>query len=131
AVTIVSDLSPYYAASDALVMNTQDLGENFGRVTIEAMTFRLPVLGTSAGGTLEIVEEAVTGLLHPVGLAGQEVLAQNILALIKDRAKAKAMGETGYRRVQEKFTQRRFDAELGSLLETIFNQHTKRSHSKL
>ena len=121
AITTVPDPSPYYAASDALVINTQGLGENFGRVTIEGMTFKLPVLGTSAGGTPEIVDDGITGLLHPVGTPGQHVLTTNILTLMKDRAKAKAMGEAGYRRVQEKFTSSRFDAELDSLLETIFN----------
>src|SRR5207253_8989523 len=76
-VTIVYDLTPYYAASDACVMNSQGLGENFGRVTIEAMTFKLPVLGTDTGGTPEIVEHGVTGLLHPAGIEGQEKLADN------------------------------------------------------
>ncbi|CAA2965660.1 uncharacterized protein LOC111369420 [Olea europaea subsp. europaea] len=32
-----------YAAADAYVMNSQGLGETFGRVTIEAMSFGLPV----------------------------------------------------------------------------------------
>ena len=58
AVRVVRNLTPYYAAADAFVMNSQGLGENFGRVTIEAMTFKLPVLGTNAGGTPEIVEHA-------------------------------------------------------------------------
>jgi glycosyltransferase involved in cell wall biosynthesis len=121
AVTVVHDLTPYYAASDAFVMNSQGLGENFGRVTIEAMTFKLPVLGTDAGGTREIVEHGVTGLLHPVGIEGQEKLADNILTLMKNRDMARTMGEAGSRRVKEKFTAIRFDAEFGSLLQIIFN----------
>src|SRR5262249_3279198 len=92
AIPVVQDASPYYAASDAVVVNTQGLGENFGRVTIEAMTFRLPVLGTNAGGTAEIVEDGITGLLHPVDIPGQYVLANNILTLMNDPARAKAMG---------------------------------------
>jgi glycosyltransferase involved in cell wall biosynthesis len=121
AIEAVPNLVPYYAASDAFVMNTQESGECFGRVTIEAMTFKLPVLGTNGGGTPEIVEEGVTGLLHPLGIDGQQQLAKNILSLIDDRARAKAMGEAGSIRVQEQFTSARFHAELGSLLETILH----------
>jgi glycosyltransferase involved in cell wall biosynthesis len=121
AVAIVYDLTPYYAASDAFVMNSQGLGENFGRVTIEAMTFKLPVLGTDAGGTPEIVEHGVTGLLHPAGIEGQEKLADNILTLMENRELAKTMGDAGSRRVKEKFTAMRFDAELGSLLQIILS----------
>jgi glycosyltransferase involved in cell wall biosynthesis len=121
AVTIVYDLTPFYAASDAFVMNSQGLGENFGRVTIEAMTFKLPVLGTDAGGTPEIVEHGVTGLLHPAGIEGQEKLADNILTLMKNRDIAKTMGDAGSRRVKEKFTAIRFDAEFGSLLQIILD----------
>ena len=116
------DLTPYYAAADALVMNSQGLGENFGRVTTEAMAFRLPVLGTDAGGTREIIRHGVTGLLHPVGADGQRQLAENIMMLLNDRRKAKAMGEAGYSRVQEKFTSSRFDALFGALLERILTQ---------
>ena len=66
----------FYKAADAFVMNTQGSGEVFGRVTIEAMAFGLPVLGTNAGGTTEIVLDGETGLLHPVGASGQELLAE-------------------------------------------------------
>jgi glycosyltransferase involved in cell wall biosynthesis len=117
-VTAVRDLAPYYAASDALVMNSQAPGENFGRVTIEAMTFKLPVLGTDAGGTPEIVQDGVTGLLHAVGVPGQEQLAENIRTLARSRRRAIAMGEAGYRRVLEKFTRTRFDAEFAAVLST-------------
>jgi len=86
------------------------------------MTFKLPVLGTNAGGTPEIVEDAVTGLLHPVGTAGQSKLADNILTLMNNRETATAMGEAGYRRVQEEFDSSRFYAEFGTTLEVIFGR---------
>ncbi|CAN6715379.1 unnamed protein product [Malus baccata var. baccata] len=47
-----------YSAADVYVMNSQGLGETFGRVTIEAMAFGLPVLGTEAGGTVVLHEAA-------------------------------------------------------------------------
>jgi glycosyltransferase involved in cell wall biosynthesis len=123
AVPIVDDLAPYYAASDAFVMNSQGLGENFGRVTIEAMTFNLPVLGTKAGGTPEVVDDPVTGFLHPLGVEGQQQLAEHILILMKDRKKAKAMGAAGCRRVLERFTGPRFYSELESILGVVLHSN--------
>ncbi|KAM1333711.1 hypothetical protein FF1_009592 [Malus domestica] len=67
----------------SLSNGAQGLGETFGRVTIEAMAFGLPVLGTEAGGTKEIVEHNVTGLLHPVGHDGTRGLAENHRFLLK------------------------------------------------
>ncbi|CAI9110843.1 OLC1v1010932C1 [Oldenlandia corymbosa var. corymbosa] len=41
-------VAPYLAAIDVLVQNSQGRGECFGRITIEAMAFQLPVLVISA-----------------------------------------------------------------------------------
>ncbi|WOK93912.1 hypothetical protein Cni_G02613 [Canna indica] len=92
-----------YAAADVYVINAQGIGETFGRVTVEAMAFGLPVLGTDAGGTREIVEHNVTGLLHPVGRQGVEVLAQNIHYLLSNPTARDNMGKLGREKVQEKY----------------------------
>ncbi|XP_070666933.1 uncharacterized protein [Malus domestica] len=73
----------YCCCSKNGLQQRQGLGETFGRVTIEAMAFGLPVLGTEAGGTKEIVEHNVTGLLHPVGHDGTRGLAENLRFLLK------------------------------------------------
>jgi glycosyltransferase involved in cell wall biosynthesis len=118
------DLKPYYLASDAFVMNTQEDGEAFGRVTIEAMAFRLPVLGTACGGTQEIVVDGVTGLLHPPGNEGKPVLAAHILELMNDRSRRLALGEAGFRRVSTAFTNGRFYDELGKVFEVVCRGQT-------
>lgn len=115
----VTDLRPYYLASDALVMNTQDLGETFGLVTIEAMAFRLPVLGSDCGGTPEIVIDGVTGLLHPSGKFGQPILAGNIRHLVKNPKEAEALGEAGFQRVVSHFTATRFYHDLAETIDTV------------
>ena len=119
ALPMVGDLAPYYRATDAYVMNSQGRGENFGRVTIEAMAFGLPVLGTDAGGTREIVVPGRTGLLHPVGEQGQEALARNIRRLMDDRALGRALGEAGRERVRLQFAEDRFYAGWGDIIEEI------------
>jgi glycosyltransferase involved in cell wall biosynthesis len=106
----------FYKAADAFVMNTQGNGEVFGRVSIEAMAFGLPVLGTDAGGTRDIVVPGETGLLHPVGEAGQEILSANILRLLRDRALARRMGEAGRERARSHFSPDQFHRTFASAL---------------
>lgn len=95
-----------YAAADVYVINAQGLGETFGRVTIEAMAFGLPVLGTDAGGTQEIVEHNVTGLLHPLGRPGVEVLARDLQFLLHNPSVREQMGLRGRKKVEEMYLKR-------------------------
>ncbi|CAK9185646.1 unnamed protein product [Ilex paraguariensis] len=95
-----------YAAADVYVMNSQGLGETFGRVTIEAMAFGLPVLGTDNGGTKEIVEHNVTGLLHPLGRPGTYILAQNLRFLLKNPSARQEMGIRGRKKVEKMYLKR-------------------------
>ncbi|GMN37271.1 hypothetical protein TIFTF001_006674 [Ficus carica] len=95
-----------YSAADVYVINSQGLGETFGRVTIEAMTFGLPVLGTDAGGTKEIVEHNVTGLLHSIGRPGAPVLAENLRFLLKNPLTRKEMGKKGREKVKRMYLKR-------------------------
>lgn len=113
------DVSVFLRASDAFVMNSQGRGEPFGRVTIEAMAFGLPVLGTSAGGTTEIVIDGVTGLLHPVGEAGLDALGANIVRLVQDRALARQLGQAGLQRADDHFTAARVYRELSHVVDVI------------
>ncbi|KAE7997413.1 hypothetical protein FH972_002052 [Carpinus fangiana] len=95
-----------YSAADVYVINSQGLGETFGRVTIEAMAFGLPVLGTDAGGTKEIVDHNVTGLLHPVGRPGTQALAENLGFLLKNPLAREQMGKEGRKKVQRMYLKR-------------------------
>ncbi|XP_009146190.2 uncharacterized protein LOC103869865 [Brassica rapa] len=92
-----------YSAADVYVTNSQGIGETFGRVTIEAMAYGLPVLGTDAGGTKEIVEHNVTGLLHPVGRPGNKVLAQNLLFLLRNPSTRLQLGSEGRKKVEKMY----------------------------
>ncbi|KAL5160571.1 N-acetyl-alpha-D-glucosaminyl L-malate synthase [Glycine soja] len=105
-----------YSAADVYAINSQGLGETFGRVTIEAMAFGLPVLGTDAGGTQEIVEHNVTGLLHPIGRAGNRVLAQNLRFLLENRLAREQMGMEGRKKVQRMFLKQHMYEKLVEVL---------------
>ncbi|XP_076952057.1 uncharacterized protein LOC143625658 [Bidens hawaiensis] len=92
-----------YSAADVYVINSQGIGETFGRVTIEAMAFGIPVLGTDAGGTKEIVEHNVSGLVHPVGHPGTPVLSKHLQYLLKYPSERQRLGLEGRERVKKMY----------------------------
>jgi glycosyltransferase involved in cell wall biosynthesis len=74
------DLGRYWSAAHVGLICSEC--EAFGRVTVEAMRGGLPVCGTNSGGTPEIIDPGVNGLLSPAGDA--DALAANLMALESD-----------------------------------------------
>lgn len=64
------------------------------------------VLGTDAGGTTEIVEQNVTGLLHPVGRPGSKVLTEHLRYLLKNPSVRQQMGLRGREKVEKMYLKR-------------------------
>ncbi|AQQ09290.1 D-inositol 3-phosphate glycosyltransferase [Sedimentisphaera cyanobacteriorum] len=52
-----------YAVSDLTVSAASSKPESFGRIAAEAMAMNTPVVGSSHGGTLDIIKDGQTGLL--------------------------------------------------------------------
>ncbi|KAL3527146.1 hypothetical protein ACH5RR_011802 [Cinchona calisaya] len=112
-------VAPYLAAIDVLVQNSQARGECFGRITIEAMAFQLPILGTAAGGTREILVNGSTGLLHPVGKQGVIPLARNMVKLATHVERRLTMGKKGYERVKQRFLERHMEQRIAAVLKDV------------
>ncbi len=74
------DVEQVYAAMDIFVLASHS--ETYGMVTIEAMASRRPVIGTAEGGTVQIIEDSVNGLLVPP--LHEKKLAEAILKLVND-----------------------------------------------
>ncbi|OMO84486.1 Glycosyl transferase, family 1 [Corchorus olitorius] len=115
-------VAPYLAAIDVLVQNSQARGECFGRITIEAMAFQLPVLGTAAGGTTEIVVNGTTGLLHAVGKEGVTPLAKNIVKLATHVERRLTIGKRGYERVKERFLEKHMAERIAGVLKEVLSK---------
>lgn len=115
-------VAPYLAAIDVLVQNSQGRGECFGRITIEAMAFQLPVLGTAAGGTAEIVVNGSTGFLHEAGKEGVGPLARNIVKLATHVEKRLTMGKRGYERVKQMFLERHMADRIAAVFKQVLHQ---------
>jgi glycosyltransferase involved in cell wall biosynthesis len=88
----------HYARSSIAVVPS--LYEGFGLPAGEAMACGLPVVSTTGGALPEVVGDA--GVLVPPADSGALVSA--IGDLMDHPDKALALGEAGYRRVQEQFT---------------------------
>jgi glycosyltransferase involved in cell wall biosynthesis len=71
--------------------------EAFGRVTVEAMSVGCPVAGAASGGTPEIIENGISGLLYETG--NPIDLAQVIIRLIGNPVERRELSRGGLLRV--------------------------------
>jgi glycosyltransferase involved in cell wall biosynthesis len=90
-----------FVAMVDIVVHASVLPEPFGRVVLEAMACRKPVIGARAGAIPEIIDEGVTGLTFPPGDA--DALADAISTLLKDPGRVRRMGDAGYDRLVARF----------------------------
>ncbi len=96
-------------------------GEGFGLVYLEAMTHRLPCIGSRNDAASEVIVDGVTGrLVEQADIAG---LAEAITALLLDQPCRRAMGEAGQRRAATEFSFDRFSARLRELMRGAEARH--------
>ena len=107
-----------YAALDMFVLASHS--ETYGMVTIEAMACSLPVIGTAEGGTVQIIEDNVSGLLVPP--RDVERLTEALLKLIRDRALAKRLGKQAAADAIGKYSHERQCSAVEQMLEQIGNR---------
>jgi glycosyltransferase involved in cell wall biosynthesis len=76
--------------------------EPFGRVIVEAMAMKKPVVASMAGGPVEIIENGRNGLLVPPG--DHVLLAAAITGLLADPVAAARIAEQGHRDAKSRFS---------------------------
>ena len=89
-----------YADADVFCLPTRY--ESFGIAFLEAMWFGLPVIGPDQWAIPEMVEDGVTGRL--VRHEDVSTYAEYLLDLLRDPARARAMGRRGRERAEARFT---------------------------
>jgi glycosyltransferase involved in cell wall biosynthesis len=93
------DIHDLLAAIDVLVISSEQ--ESFGLTAIESLAMETPVVSTRCGGTEEILEDGVTGLLVPV--KDPLAMADAIVSLLSDPVFARRLGVRGRIHVSEHF----------------------------
>lgn len=88
--------------------------EPFGRAAVEAMMAELPVVGSHAGGTAEIILDGTTGLLYPPRDAA--ALAERLHWLWEHPGEAAQMGRAGKERALTCFSA---DTMLARVMEVL------------
>ena len=81
-----ADVLPVYDALDAFVMTSDS--ETIGTVTLEALARKVPVIGTDAGGTPELLDAGCGQLVPP---RNAEALAEAIIVLKQEAPEALAV----------------------------------------
>jgi glycosyltransferase involved in cell wall biosynthesis len=95
------DVLALYAAADIVAVPSV-IPDALSRVVLEAMAAGRPVVGTSAGGTPELIVHGETGLLVP--RRDQTALADALGRLLDDPALAARLGAAARRRVETVFS---------------------------
>jgi glycosyltransferase involved in cell wall biosynthesis len=93
-------LPAIYRAATALLF-TSIWPEPFARVPLEAMAAGTPVIGTTSGGSEELLRDGENCLTYPAGDAA--ALAQAVKRLWKDPALRRRLIRTGQREVCDKY----------------------------
>ena len=89
------DLPRLMRAMDTVVHSSVN-PEPFGRVIVEGLLARRPVVATAAGGVLEIIEDGETGLLYPPGDGA--ALSEQIERLRNDPALCERLVAAGHKK---------------------------------
>ena len=96
----VEDAPQAFAALDVFVMASKS--EPFGMVTIEAMASGLPVIGTDAGGTTELLDYGKAGILIPP--ENEHAMAEALKKIYHDKALREQLVEIGQKRARELYS---------------------------
>ncbi len=91
--------------------------EPLGRVILEGLVLRKPVIASALGGPLEIIQDQETGILVPAGRP--QPLASAIDELLGNPDKRERIAEAGYRSVRERFSIERNVEQIQSLYESL------------
>ncbi len=106
------------AELDALVLpsrTTRVWKEQFGRVLVEAMACKVPVVGSDSGAIPEVVGDA--GLIFPEG--DSEALARCLGQLIESPELRRELAERGYARAVGRFSQEQVAARTAAFYRTL------------
>jgi N-acetyl-alpha-D-glucosaminyl L-malate synthase BshA len=105
---------PLLSASDVLLMPSAQ--ESFGLAALEAMACEVPVVASRVGGLPEVVEDGVSGYLHPP--SDLDGMARSVVALLTDPVLHRRMAQAARRGARERYC----DSKIVPLYETCYRE---------
>jgi glycosyltransferase involved in cell wall biosynthesis len=114
------NVTAVYRALDIFVLPSRK-PEPFGRVTVEAMMQGRAVIATNHGGTCELIEEGVTGVLVPP--SDSRALVNAIERLLKDRTLGENMGRAAAAYARENFSLPRYQDRMRNVIDGLIVAH--------
>jgi len=118
-----NDVAALMRAAD-LVAHSSIAPEPFGRVLVEAMLARKPLVATRGGGPSEIIEDGVSGFLVAPG--EPDALADAIRPLLRDSAMRAAMGASGRERAERLYTLHAVLGQTATVIESVLQRREAR-----
>ena len=100
AVGAQEEVVPLLSIADVFLLPS--VQESFGLAALEAMACEVPVIASDVGGLPEVIDNGVTGYLHP--LDAEDEMAASAIALLKDQAHHDRIAQAACRRVREHFS---------------------------
>ena len=94
------DIPQLLASMDVVVLPSEI--DACSRVLFESMAMQKPLVATNAGGTPEIVQDGITGML--VKPRDSSEMAKCILKLLHNKSLSEQYGKAGRKRVEDMFT---------------------------
>lgn len=115
------DIPQLLAGMDVVVLPSEI--DACSRVLFESMAMRKPLVAANAGGTPEIVQDGITGLLVKPGDSSE--MARCIKKLLDDKYLAEQYGNAGRKRVETMFTIERNIRETENVYLELLNENKK------
>jgi glycosyltransferase involved in cell wall biosynthesis len=106
-----------------LIAHTSTSPEPFGRVLVEAMLARKPLIAAAAGGAAEIVSHGHDGVLVPP--ANPALLATAILELLENPSASVSILNEGYKTATTRFSREKFLANIEAVVTDVLHRALK------
>lgn len=113
-----------YLLSNIEVVVIPSLYEAPSAVAMEASALKRPIVASNVGGIPEVVIEGKTGFLVPP--KNPQAIAEKAIFLLRNPKVAREIGERGYQRVKENFTQERLAREYEKVYEELIEKYENR-----
>jgi rhamnosyl/mannosyltransferase len=120
-----ADLVAHLAAADCFALSSTSPAESFGIAVAEAQAMALPAVVTDTGsGTVEAVEDGVTGLVVPPG--DSRALGEALRVILTDGARRRSMGVAARARAIARHALPDRAREVRELYERVLRTHPNR-----